>query len=235
MPENSKISAKLKRVLLFSIFIIPTVLCFAFYIFMIRKPFLENPAGLYKRLNYFGTKQLASNGKDTIYTQLPDFLFINQDQKRITPAEFKGKITVVALICTSCTTSCPKISAQFFRMQKQLNYLKAFKIVALSVNPELDSIQNLKRYSRMVHANPDFWSIASGSRNDLLRFASSGLEIIPANSKEIAHQSKLYLIDKDLHIRGIYDGTSISDVDRLIDEIKVLDAEYRVNKRLKGA
>ena len=73
MSENSEVSAVSKRVLLFSIFIIPTVLCFAFYIFMIRKPFLENPSGLYIKLNYYGSKHLADNGKDTIYTSIPDF------------------------------------------------------------------------------------------------------------------------------------------------------------------
>jgi protein SCO1/2 len=34
------------------------------------------------------------------------------------------------------------------------------------------------------------------------------------------------LIDRNRHIRGIYEGTSLKDVKRLIDEIKVLVAEY---------
>ena len=36
----------------------------------------------------------------------------------------------------------------------------------------------------------------------------------------------ILLIDRNRHIRGIYEGTSLKDVKRLIDEIKVLVAEY---------
>ena len=37
-----------------------------------------------KILPYYGNKDLASNGKDTIYHYVPDFKFINQEGKTIT-------------------------------------------------------------------------------------------------------------------------------------------------------
>jgi protein SCO1/2 len=36
----------------------------------------------------------------------------------------------------------------------------------------------------------------------------------------------MLLIDKEKRIRGIYEGTSLKDVKRLIDEAKVLVAQY---------
>jgi protein SCO1/2 len=233
MSENSKISAKVKRVLLFSIFIIPTLLCFAFYIFMIRKPFLENPAGLYKQLNYFGSKQFNTQTKDTVYTTIPDFSFISQEGKSFTSKDLEGKMYVAALICTECSTSCPKIAAQFFRMQKKVNYIKAFTVVAFTINPDTDTPDALKGYARTVHADPKYWNFLTGNKKDLLNLAKNGFEINFTDST-LSHQSSIYLIDKKLHIRGIYDGTSTEQVNRLIDEIKVLDAEYRVSKRLKN-
>ena len=232
MPENSKISAKLKRVLLFSIFVIPTVICFAFYIFMIRKPFLENPSGLYIKLNYYGSKHLAANGKDTVYASLPDFSFINQDGQSFNQTRMDGKITVIAFMCSSCSTSCPKLAANFFRMQKKLSYLKAFSIMALSVHPETESPLVLKEYARLVHADPNYWNFLTGNKESLFELAQKGFEFnLSDSASTIEHQATIYLIDKKRHIRGLYDGTSTTDTDRLIDEIKVLDAEYRVAKR----
>lgn len=231
MPENSKISAKLKRVLLFSIFIIPTAICFAFYIFMIRKPFLENPSGLYIKLNYFGSKHLAENGKDTVYIRIPDFSFINQEGAVVNQEKMDGKITVASFMCSTCSTTCPKISANFFRMQKKIGYLKAFSILSFSVHPETETPAILKEYARLVHADPYYWSFLTGNKNSLLEIAQKGFEIKLTDSTAMEHQSSIYLIDKKRHIRGIYDGTSTTDVNRLIDEIKVLDAEYRVAKR----
>ena len=231
MTENSKISARVKRILLFSIFIIPTVLCFAFYIFMIRKPFLENPAGLYKKLAYYGTKQVAANGIDTIYTSIPEFKFINQEGQSIDETHFDGKMYVAAFTCTHCDSYCPKIAAQYFRMQKKINYIKGLSVVSFSVDPEQDSVSALKKYARMVHADPAYWNFLSGNRKDLLKIARFGFEIPNWNDSILPHQKNIYLVDKADHIRGIYDGTSIDEVNRLIDEIKVLDAEYRVAKR----
>ena len=36
------------------------------------------------------------------------------------------------------------------------------------------------------------------------------------------HSQDLILVDQNKHIRGIYDGTEINEVDTLIDEIKLL-------------
>ncbi len=197
---------------------------------MIRKPFLENPSGLYKKLNYYGAKEIEKNGKDTLYASIPNFSFINQDGMEVTEQSVEGKMFVAAFICTTCSTSCPKIGAQFFRMQKQLNYLKSFTILALSVNPDKDSPLLLKQYARAVHADPGYWNFLSGNKNSLNSFAST-CEISTSDSSNISHQSTIFLFDKKRHIRGLYDGTSTVEVNRLIDEVKVLDAEYRVAKR----
>ena len=61
----------------------------------------------------------------------------------------------------------------------------------------------------------------------------NGLSIQMLDDK-IEHQSNIYLIDKSRHIRGIYDGQSTEEINRLMDEVKVLDAEYRVAKRNKN-
>jgi protein SCO1/2 len=42
------------------------------------------------------------------------------------------------------------------------------------------------------------------------------------------HSDLVFLIDRDKRIRGIYEGTNSLDMKRLIDETKVLVAEYNL-------
>ena len=234
MNESSKTSAISKRILLLSVFIIPAVMCFAFYIFMIRKPFLENPSGVFIKLNYYGPKKFASNGKDTIYCTVPDFNFVNQEGKTITQNDYSNKNYVVNFFSTDCQTICPKMSAQLFRVQKKLGYIKSFSILSHTVNPEKDSSAVLKQYAITVHAEPNNWNFVTGDRKALRDIECNGYFITDKTVEEkndsLNHSTTFLLIDKNRHIRGIYEASSTTEVDRLIDEAKVLDAEFRKNK-----
>jgi protein SCO1/2 len=44
----------------------------------------------------------------------------------------------------------------------------------------------------------------------------------PSVIPDFIHSEKFVLVDAKRHVRGIYDGTSEDDVDRLITEIKIL-------------
>ena len=48
---------------------------------------------------------------------------------------------------------------------------------------------------------------------------------------DFVHSEKFLLVDKDKHVRGIYDGTSQKDVDRLMTEIQVLLSTYKKNEK----
>ena len=127
----------------------------------------------------------------------------------------------MAVIPTSClptcSTSCPKIAAQFFRMQKKVNYIKSFTVVSHTVYPEKETPEVLSQYARLVHADPNYCNFFTGNRKDLETVARDGYELNIDSTVGLVHQSSLYLVDKNKHIRGIYDGTSTTDVNRLID------------------
>ena len=41
------------------------------------------------------------------------------------------------------------------------------------------------------------------------------------------HTENFLLIDKDRQIRGFYDGTNPEDIEKILDDIKVLKASYK--------
>lgn len=192
-------------------------------------------------VQYLGKKSLAANGKDTIYHSIEPFSFINQNGETITEKNYEGKIYVADYFFTTCKSICPKMATELLRVQDKFAYTKGqIQILSHTVNPENDSVSVLKAYSEMIHANTSTWNFVTGdkkqlydmARNSYLLNATSG----DGGPDDFIHSEFLVLVDKEKHIRGMYDGTDIKAVNSLLDDIKVLIAEYTIkeNKNKKS-
>lgn len=191
-------------------------------------------------LPYIGEKELASNGKDTIYHAVPPFKFINQEGDTITDKNYEGKIYVADYFFATCKTICPKMATELQRVQEAFAYTNGqVQIVSHTVNPEDDSVPVLKAYAGMVHADPEIWNFVTGDKKQLYDIARNGYLVNAMEGDggpdDFIHSELFVLVDKEKHIRGIYDGTNIKEVNDLLDDIKVLIAEYTIkdNKRKK--
>jgi len=185
-----------------------------------------------KKLGYFGPKIPGENSSDTIYHSIPAFEFIDQDGKPFGDKDLNDKIYVANFFFTSCPTICPKMQTLMKKVQDEDDFKKLhdFKLVSFTVYPDNDTPQKLKEFSELVHADAGRWYFLTGNRDSLYKLAYEGFM---ANAMEDAqaeggflHSDMMVLVDREKHIRGIYEGTSLKDVKRLIDEIKVLVAEY---------
>lgn len=220
-----------KRLFFLGIFIVPSFLCLGFYYFIIRKPLTENKKNIFIKLPHYGTKSLAANGKDTTFYKISTFSFLNENGEVVNNASYKNKIFVINFFETNNSTSTPALASQLYRVQDKLSYLKKyFGILSITTNPEMDKVNVLKNYASTVHANPKIWNFATGDKNQVLSWIQSEVLI---NSKDSLQtglaipEGKIFtLIDQEGGIRGIYDGSTVKDVNRLIDEVIVLAAEY---------
>jgi protein SCO1 len=193
------------------------------------------------RLNYIGEKRLAANGKDTIFHSIPPFEFVNQDGKKITDKDYEGKIYVADYFFTTCQSICPKMATELLRVQEKFQYTKGLvQILSHTVNPENDSVPVLKDYSEMIHADNSMWNFVTGDKKQLYDIARNGYLVNAmegdGGKDDFIHSELFVLVDKEKHIRGIYDGTDIKAVNNLLEDIKVLMAEYAAkdNAKTKG-
>lgn len=195
------------------------------------------------RVAYYGPKETVKkivDGKeqiDTIYHSIPPFRFVNQDGDTITQEQYKGKIYVADFFFTTCQSICPKMAANLMTVQTKFKDYDSVAILSHTVNPEIDTVAVLKRYSEMVHANTKRWNFVTGKRSDIYNLAIKGY-LLPVAEDEAAeggflHSEQLVLVDKDAHIRGFYDGTSIVEINKLNDDIKTLMAEYFIKDEKK--
>lgn len=187
-------------------------------------------------LPYFGERELAANGKDTIYHTIPPFKFVNQDGDTITDKMYAGKIYVADYFFTTCKSICPKMTTELLRVQEKFGYTKeTVKILSHTVDPEHDSVPVLKAYAKMVHADTKMWNFVTGDKKHLYDLARNGylLNALEGDGgpDDFIHSELFVLVDKEKHIRGIYDGTNITQVNDLLDDLKVLLAEYYIKEK----
>ncbi|MFN6379654.1 MAG: SCO family protein [Flavobacteriales bacterium] len=169
---------------------------------------------------------------DSIYYTVPKFSFINQDSAVISHHDYLGKIAVVDFFFSNCPSICPMLSAQMVRVQesvKKEGLAANVKFLSHTVDPDRDTPARLKEYADLIGADLSNWNFVTGKAEDIYYQAETGymLSAFPSDSAEggFFHTDKIVLLDKQMHIRGLYDGTSTKSVDKLIADILVLNKE----------
>lgn len=191
-----------------------------------------------KKLEFFGPKAVGDKPGDTLYHTIPPFEFIDQDGRPFGDKDLENKIYVANFFFTSCPSICPAMQTLMKKVQDEDDFKKLndFKSVSFTVDPDTDTPEKLKDFSKLIRADSSRWYFLTGDRDKIYDLAYKGFManamVDSAAAGGFLHSDIMILVDRDKHIRGIYEGTSLKDVKRLIDEIKVLIAEY--NSSHKG-
>ncbi|GAA4771047.1 MULTISPECIES: SCO family protein [Flavobacterium] len=176
-----------------------------------------------KKLPYLGNP--ITQGNDTIYPKINDFSFINQDSTIVTNKTFKNKIYVADFIFLSCPTICPKMNVELNKVYEVYKNNPKVNFLSHTIDPERDSIQRLKDYKTSLKLNEN-WHFVTGNKDSIFNIATKSYftTAYPDVNEPggLVHGGGLLLIDKNRHIRGVYDGTNPEETKRLINDIKLL-------------
>jgi len=158
------------------------------------------------------------------------FKFLNQNSHWITELEMQDKVSVVEYFFTSCKSICPIMNTQMQRIQNKFSDTEDFRIFSFTVDPDVDTVAQMKRYASAHGANSRQWHFLTGEKSALYNLARRSFFILkPAEAQNLGdagsdfiHTNNFVLIDQKLRIRGYYDGTNPKEVDRLILHIEQL-------------
>jgi protein SCO1/2 len=159
-----------------------------------------------------------------------DFSFQNQDNKTITQKDIEGKVFVAEYFFTTCKSICPIMNKQMQRVQQAIKGNSNVKILSFTVDPETDTVAQMKRYATSHHAVKGQWHFLTGQQEDLYHLARKSFFVLkPAEvqnqgdvGSDFIHTNNFVLVDQKKRIRGYYDGTSEKEVSELITDIKRL-------------
>ena len=163
---------------------------------------------------------------DTLHKIAP-FSFTNQDNKKITNAYFVGKIQVANFFFSSCPSICPKMTNNLQKVQETFIADPNVVMASFSVMPWVDTVKKLKIYADNFDIKSNKWHLLTGDAGkiyDLARKSYFAEEAIgfTRDSSEFLHTEHILLVDGNQHLRGIYNGTLPLEIERLIDDIKIL-------------
>ena len=158
------------------------------------------------------------------------FRFQNQDGKYITEADMKGKVSVVEYFFTTCKGICPIMNSQMQRVQKKFDANNKVGIFSFTVDPDVDTVEQMKRYATSHQAKTGQWHFLTGEKSALYTLARKSFFVLkPAEAQNLGdagsdfiHTNNFVLIDPQLRIRGYYDGTNPQEVTDLIKDIDLL-------------
>ena len=165
--------------------------------------------------------------------KIGNFSFLNQDGIVITQQDVKGKVFVAEYFFTTCGTICPIMNVQMQRVHKAFQANNNVRILSFTVDPKVDTVAQMNRYAVAHGADAKSWFFLTGSQEKLYELARKSFFVLkPAETEnqgdvgsDFIHTNNFVLVDKEMRIRGYYDGTNLKEVDNLIGDIALLVKE----------
>ena len=171
----------------------------------------------------------TDTGIDTVYHQIADFAFINQDSALVTNDTFKGKIYVADFFFTSCPSICPIMKVQLLRVYEKFEDNDKVMILSHSIDPDYDNVAVLNDYANRLEVSSDKWNFITGDKAEIYNMAQTSYYVATRENEDAPggyeHSGAFILVDQNRHIRGVYDGTDPERVSNLLEDIELLIQE----------
>jgi len=161
--------------------------------------------------------------------EVPDFSFVNQEGKRISLRQYRGRAVVVTFIYTRCPLPdyCPLMTENFAAIQNAIKsdpqtYAKSH-LASITVDPEYDTPKVLRAYASAHSADTSHWDFGTGSKDDVKKMATwFGLQYWP-DQDQIVHSLRTAIIDPEGKLVKLYRGNEWRP-DEIAAELRYLAA-----------
>ncbi|GAA4295262.1 SCO family protein [Aestuariibaculum suncheonense] len=197
---------------------------------------IYNTLNVYQPLPIYQPAMVSTELVDTTiqyqkkYHKIADFSLINQNGKTITQDDYKDKIYVADFFFTTCGTICPIMTKNMAAIQSATMTYNDVMLLSHTVTPEIDSVEQLKRYAVAKGVIDRKWNLVTGDKKEIYKLARKSYLAVKEDGNggpfDMIHTENFMLIDKKRQIRGFYDGTNPEDIDRLLQDIEILKQEY---------
>lgn len=161
------------------------------------------------------------------FHRIAHFETVDQEGNPVSDADFKNSIYVANFFFTGCAGICPKMTRHMKLVADSFVKDKRVKFISYSVDPERDSPARLGMYAEQYNIDARQWHLVTGNKAAIYELARKSYfaeEDIGFNkdSTEFLHTEHFMLVDREGHLRGLYNGTVALEMQRLRDDIQIL-------------
>lgn len=158
-------------------------------------------------------------GNLPVYGTLGDFTLTESRGGTFSRREMEGKVWIADFIFTRCTGTCPRMSFEMGRLQKDLPDQIGF--LSFTADPDHDTPEVLGRYAKEFGAGGR-WLFLTGDKTALNRVSAS--LHMGRNEDPATHSVRFVLIDREARIRGYYDPTEKGYAAKMLRDISLLNS-----------
>ena len=176
-------------------------------------------------LPYYNSQDLTPTWDSKNMHPMAHFNLVDQTGKRFGSDSLIGKIYIANFFFTTCPSICPKMTKCFKLLQDSISTMQNVEIVSFSVMPRVDSVKKLKIYGDQNNINPGFWHLLTGDKSTIYTLGRASFFADNNKSTDTStfiHTDKMYLVDNQKQIRGVYNATNMNDISRVLNDIKIL-------------
>lgn len=162
---------------------------------------------------------------------LPELPLTDQEDKPRRLQDFRGKLLLVAFFFTRCPSICPRLIARMQEMERALaKGARAFHLAAISVDPEHDTPEVLRKYAAARGIRADSFSLLTGEHSQIAHAAEENFKIGLDGSYDpdkpglgITHGSHVILVDAESRIRAFVRTFDDDAVRTLLGHVEALE------------
>lgn len=176
-------------------------------------------------LPYYNSQDLTPSWNTKNEHRITKFNLVDQNGKNFGSKSLNDKIYIANFFFTTCPGICPKMTKCFKVLQDSISLMNHVELVSFSVMPWIDTVNKLKKYGEENGVNPAKWHLLTGDKSIIYSLGRSSFFADNnklTDSTTFLHTDKMYLIDKNQQIRGVYNATNMDDISRVLTDIKAL-------------
>ncbi len=160
---------------------------------------------------------------DKMNLPVPEFDFESTAGRSIGRDDLLGHVWVAAFVLIKCPNNmCPDICRSLEQVQKATADIPDVRLVAFTVDPEVDTVEKLREYGKLYDADFDRWYFLRGEVDEVHAVAHEGF-LLGSGKAVRDHSQKIVLVDADGKIRGFYDGPG----DERVTSMRELELQIR--------
>lgn len=164
------------------------------------------------------------------FHKIPDFELVNQLGDTVTQKTFDNKLYITDFFFTSCPGICLKMTGNMSKLQEEFKDDSEIALLSHSVTPSIDSVSVLYEYAEKHDVIATKWHLVTGDKMTIYELGREHYFVendlgIPKDINDFLHTENFLLIDKNKHIRGIYNGLNSASIAQLITDVKALKKE----------
>jgi protein SCO1 len=186
-----------------------------------------------RKLPYYDTADFTPKWEmkdEKTFHAIRTFNLTDQEGNTFTEKNLEGNICVADFFFTSCPGICPKMAISMADLQNEFLKDNDVLLISHSVTPAKDSVPVLKKYAATNTVDYKKWKLLTGAKEEIYNLGRQFYFVeedlgVKSDTSVFLHTENFVLIDKNRHIRGIYNSLDNNSMTAVKNDIKDLKRE----------